>query len=103
MKRSGYGGVMVWTLDTDDYDNECCTGVYPLLREVNAALGRISSQDTKHDCTKPIIVPLLNDTELTTITEMPADGRFFELSIVVIILIGRSNWYSIALERRVSF
>ncbi|XKL60517.1 hypothetical protein PGB90_007574 [Kerria lacca] len=66
VKKSGYGGVMVWTLDLDDYNNECCTGVYPLLREVNAALGRIQAYDGQSDCSKPIIVPLDNSTNPTS-------------------------------------
>lgn len=65
MKKSGFGGVMVWTLDLDDYDNECCTGSYPLLREVNAAIGRIPANPMQTDCTKPVIVPLANETTTT--------------------------------------
>lgn len=65
MKKSGYGGVMVWTLDLDDYNNECCTGTYPLLREVNAAIGRLPANPMQTDCTKPVIVPLANDTTTT--------------------------------------
>ncbi len=61
---------MVWTLDLDDYNNECCTGPYPLLREVNVVIGRIPTSNGLQDCTKPVIVPLGNDTAPTTTTEI---------------------------------
>ena len=62
MKKSGYGGVMAWTLDLDDFNNECCTGVYPLLREINVAIGRLPPNPEVPDCSKPVIVPLDNDS-----------------------------------------
>lgn len=31
---------MAWTLDLDDFSNQCCQGTFPLLRAVNKALGR---------------------------------------------------------------
>jgi len=47
MKEQGLAGVMMWTLDLDDFMDHCGTGRYPLLRAVNVALG----------------VPVANDTE----------------------------------------
>lgn len=40
VKSNGLGGVMAWTLDLDDFSNQCCQGTFPLLRAVNKALGR---------------------------------------------------------------
>nr|AKH04311.1 chitinase [Periplaneta americana] len=35
------GGVMVWSLESDDFHGNCGKGAYPLLTAVNKALGRL--------------------------------------------------------------
>ena len=38
MRNSGYGGIMVWALDLDDFDGIYCgQGKYPLLNSINDA------------------------------------------------------------------
>lgn len=62
LKKSGYGGIMAWSLDLDDFNNECCTGIYPLLQEMNVALGRLPPYPAVLDCSKPVIISLVNNT-----------------------------------------
>lgn len=39
IKRNGYGGATMWTVDLDDFQNRCCLESYPLLKSINRALG----------------------------------------------------------------
>lgn len=39
IKRHGLGGVMFWSIDTDDYNNDCLQGQFPLI---NSALTELS-------------------------------------------------------------
>nr|QDA39872.1 chitinase 4 [Phenacoccus solenopsis] len=69
MKKSGFGGIMTWTIDMDDFNNDCCTGIYPLLTEINVALGRIPySTDTTNDCRKPTTTTAAPSPITTTVS-----------------------------------
>lgn len=52
VKSEGLGGLMAWTIDLDDFQNQCCEGQYPLLLAVNKALGR-DVKGLTSGCTKP--------------------------------------------------
>jgi chitinase len=38
-KAMNLGGVMIWSIDTDDFRNGCGQGTYPLLRALNREIG----------------------------------------------------------------
>lgn len=41
LKKEGYGGAFIWTLDFDDFKGTSCgKGPYPLLNAINDELGR---------------------------------------------------------------
>ncbi|XP_033739615.1 chitotriosidase-1-like isoform X2 [Pecten maximus] len=39
IKKSGFGGVMIWSLDLDDFNGQCTGQKYPLIVAINKALG----------------------------------------------------------------
>lgn len=38
LKENGFGGIMVWSIDMDDFSGRCGNGKYPLLRSLHDEL-----------------------------------------------------------------
>lgn len=56
VKAQGFGGVLVWTIDLDDFNNQCCMGSQPLLRRIARELMNVRYDTRRTDCSKPEIV-----------------------------------------------
>ncbi|XP_022917654.2 probable chitinase 10 isoform X1 [Onthophagus taurus] len=63
-RSNNLGGAVAWTIDLDDFNNDCCEGTFPLLKAINRGLGRISVP-LENDCTKPP-VPVTPTAPITT-------------------------------------
>ena len=48
-----FGGVFVFTLDLDDFNNDCCNGEQPLLRSIAKELLGVPFTFQQNDCTRP--------------------------------------------------
>ncbi|XP_053620320.1 probable chitinase 2 [Plodia interpunctella] len=59
-------GGMVWSIETDDFNNVCGDGEFPLLTAINKALGRIGNGATTEGTEKPV-----TSTDASTTTEEP--------------------------------
>lgn len=58
----------MWTIDLDDFGNQCCMGAQPLLRTIAKELLAVPYDPQKRDCTKPnVMAPPTNSCQ----TSMP--------------------------------
>lgn len=63
---SGLGGIAAWTVDLDDFSNQCCLEAFPLLKSINRIFNRItSSKPTSGSCQKPA-EPITPPAPITT-------------------------------------
>lgn len=49
----GYGGVALWTIDFDDFNNMCCTGPNPIINTVSKVLRGSGTLPTPGNCARP--------------------------------------------------
>jgi len=56
VKQQQFGGMFVWTIDLDDFNNLCCKGSLPLLRTIAREILGIP-YEPKNDCSVPITPP----------------------------------------------
>lgn len=68
--NSGFGGIAAWTLDLDDFSNQCCNEAFPLLKSVNRVFGRLNTpKPLGQDCTQPPQPVTPVPAEMTTFVE----------------------------------
>ena len=61
-----FGGVAVFTMDMDDFNNDCCRGAYPLLNTLSKTLRKIGNRVQQNNCKKPAPVTTPKPAEITT-------------------------------------
>uniref|UniRef100_A0A1B0D7M5 Chitinase n=1 Tax=Phlebotomus papatasi TaxID=29031 RepID=A0A1B0D7M5_PHLPP len=75
VRDEGFGGVMAWTVDLDDFMNRCCHESFPLLKAINRGLGRLNSQaPVAGDCTRPPTPVTPVPPVMTTVGENGVDS-----------------------------
>jgi chitinase len=84
LKTEGFGGIMVWSVDLDDFRGHCGTGKYPLLKAMHKELEGYSVSlaykgpyDNKEN--EPVKEkPLCNDDEgQVPILRIPVSDKVF--------------------------
>lgn len=44
LKEEGFGGIMIWSVDMDDFRGQCGSGKYPLIKAMKGELEGYSVQ-----------------------------------------------------------
>lgn len=67
----GLSGVMVWSIETDDFSGVCSSTKYPLLRLINEVAGRVISES---NMTTTTTQRSTSNTTSSPVTEMPTSA-----------------------------
>lgn len=71
VKQQQLGGMFVWTMDLDDFQNQCCMGSQPLLRTIAKELLGVPYDPNVVDCTPPVVPK----PSVETTTSKPGQGK----------------------------